>query len=78
MRCATRGGLVVDPRKTTQHYRRRVFDRVWHQNSVVSVLAGIKGGVWRHHEACIEAKQLRVERVAIRSKCQELGPFRPS
>jgi hypothetical protein len=43
MRCATHGGLVVNPRKTTQRYERRVFDRVWPQNSVVVVFAGIGG-----------------------------------
>jgi hypothetical protein len=68
MRYATHDGLVVDPRKTTQHYGQRVFDRVWTQNSVVAVPAGIRGGTWHHREGCIKAKQLRVERMTVRSK----------
>jgi hypothetical protein len=65
-RCDTHGGLVVEPQKTTQRYGRRVFDRVWSQNSAVAVLLGIGGNTWRHHGGCVEEKQLRVECVAIR------------
>jgi hypothetical protein len=75
IRCATRCGLVVDPRKITQCYRQRVFDRVWLQNSAVAVPVAIRGGTWRHHEGCVKAKQLHVERVAIISKSQELIHF---
>jgi hypothetical protein len=75
MRCATHGGLVVDPRKNTQRYGRRVFDRVRPQNSVMAVPTGIRGGTWRHREGCVKVKELRVERVAVRSKSQELVHF---
>jgi hypothetical protein len=68
MWCATRGGLVVDPRKTTQRYGRQVFDRVWLQNSAVAVSAGIRGGMWRHCKGYVKTKQLRMERVAVRLK----------
>jgi hypothetical protein len=61
--------------KTTQRYGQRVFDRVWRQNSVVVVPAGIEGSMWRHHKGCIKAKQLRLERVAGRSKSQVLALF---
>jgi hypothetical protein len=70
-------GLVVDPRKNTHRYIWWVFDRVWPQNLAVAVLVGIRGGTWRHHGGCIEAKQLRAECVAIRSKSQELVHFSP-
>jgi hypothetical protein len=60
----TCGGLVVDPRKTTQHYGRRGFNRVCPQNSVVAVPVGIRGDTWRHHEGCVMAKQLCLDRVA--------------
>jgi hypothetical protein len=78
MQCATRAGLVVDPRKTTQHYGWWVFDRVWPQNSAVAVPMGIKGGIRRHHEGCIETKQIHVERVTVRSIFEELLHFAPS
>jgi hypothetical protein len=35
------------------------------QNSEVAVPMGIEDGTWRHHEGSVEAKQLRVECVAI-------------
>jgi hypothetical protein len=72
---STRGGLMADPRKNTQRYGRRVFDRVRPQNSVMAVPTGIRGGTWRHREGCVKAKELRVERVAVRSKSQELVHF---
>jgi hypothetical protein len=75
MWCATHGGLVVDPRKTTQHYGWRVFDRVWPENSVVAVPRGIRGGTWHHHKRCIKAKQLRV---VVRSKSKELVHVAPA
>jgi hypothetical protein len=75
MRCTTRGGLVVDPRKPTQRYGRRVYDRVWPQNLVAAVPARIGGDTWCHHNGCVKEKQLRVERVAVRSKSQELVHF---
>jgi hypothetical protein len=53
------------------------YDRVWPQNSSVAVSVGIGGGTWRHHEGCIEAKQLHVEHVAVRSISQELVHFAP-
>jgi hypothetical protein len=77
MWCASRSGLVVDPRKTTQCYGRRVFDRVWPQNSAVVVSAGIRGDTWHHREGCVKANQLHVECMAVRSKSQELVHFAP-
>jgi hypothetical protein len=71
-------GLVVDPRKTTQHYGQWVFDRVWPQNSSMAVLTGIRGGTWRHREGCVKAKQLCVECVVVISKYQELVYFAPA
>jgi hypothetical protein len=56
----------------------RFFDRIWPQNSAVADSAGIGGGLWRHHEGCVEVKQLGAERVAIRSKSQELVYFAPN
>jgi hypothetical protein len=47
------------------------------QNSAVAVQAGIGGGTWHHHGGCVEAKQLHVERVSVRSKSQELVHFAP-
>jgi hypothetical protein len=64
--CDTHGGLVVKPRKSTQRYGRRVFNRVWPQNSAVVIPVGIGGDMWHHHEGCVKAKQLRVEHVAVR------------
>jgi hypothetical protein len=78
MRWATHCGLVVEPQKPTQCYRRHIFDRVWPQNLVVVVPVGIICDMWRHHEGCVKAKQLRVERVAVRSISQELVHFAPS
>jgi hypothetical protein len=69
---------VADPRKNNQRYGRRVFDRDRPQNSVVAVPTGIGGGMWRHHGGCVEEKQLRVERVAVRSISQELVHFAPA
>jgi hypothetical protein len=78
MRCAARSRLVVDPQKITQCYRQRVFDRVWPQNSTVLVPARFGDDMWRHHEGCVKAKQLRVERATVRSKSQELVHFPPA
>jgi hypothetical protein len=36
---------------------------------------GIEGDMWHHHGGCTEAKQLRVERVTVRSISQELVHF---
>jgi hypothetical protein len=47
------------------------------QNSAVAVQAGIGGGTWHHHGGCVEAKQLHVERVTVRSKSKELVHFAP-
>jgi hypothetical protein len=75
MRCATHGGLVTDPQKTTLRYRRWVFDRVWPQKSMVAVLAGTGGSTWRQSKGCIKAKQLRVERVASDKKPRSWSIF---
>jgi hypothetical protein len=39
------------------------------------VSTGIICGTWCHHIRCVEAKQLRVEHVAVKSKFQELVHF---
>jgi hypothetical protein len=49
------------------------FAKFGPQNSLVAVPVGIRGGTWCHHEMCVERKQLHVERVAVRSKSQELA-----
>jgi hypothetical protein len=41
------------------------------------VPAGIGGSTWCHHEGCVKVKQLRVERVAVKSISQELVHFAP-
>jgi hypothetical protein len=38
------------------------------QNSVAVILEGTGGRTWHHSEGCINAKHLRVERVAVESK----------
>jgi hypothetical protein len=38
---------------------------------------GIRGGTRRHHEGCIELKQICVERVTIKSISEELLHFAP-
>jgi hypothetical protein len=50
--CDTHDCLVVDPRKTTKRYGRRVFDRIWPQNSAVAIVEGTGGGTWCHNEGC--------------------------
>jgi hypothetical protein len=52
--CDTHGGLVVKSRKPTQLRWR--------------VPMGNRGDTGRHHEWCIKAKQLHMERVVVRSK----------
>jgi hypothetical protein len=44
-------------------------------NSLVVVPTGIIGGTWHHHEGCIEAKQLRMELMVVRSISEELVHF---
>jgi hypothetical protein len=77
IRCAALRRLVVDPRKTTQRYKRRAFDRVWPPNLAVTVTTGIRGDTWHHHEGSVKAKQIQVEHVAVRSKFQKLVHFAP-
>jgi hypothetical protein len=57
---------VIDTRKTTQRYGRRVLDRVWPQNPTKAVPAGTGGDTWRDQGGCVKAKQLYVKSVAIR------------
>jgi hypothetical protein len=76
-RCDTRGGLVIDTRKTTQRYGRRVLDRVWPQNRTEAVPAGTGGDTWRDQGGCVKAKQLCVKSVAIRWKLRDLVHFTP-
>jgi hypothetical protein len=73
MRCATRGGFMVE----RQNHPAATFTEFGPQKLVVAVLAEIRGGTWRHHEGCVVAKQLCVERMAVRSKSQELVHFTP-
>jgi hypothetical protein len=47
-----------------------------HQNLVV-VSAGMRGGMWRHREACVEAKESHGEHVAIRYTYHKLDHFTP-
>jgi hypothetical protein len=58
---------VVEPRKTSQRCGR------WVLLSLASKLGGavpvgIREDMWHHHEGCIEAKQLLVERMAVKPK----------
>jgi hypothetical protein len=43
----------------------------------VVIRVGIGGCTWRHPKGCVKVKQLRVERVAIGEKLQELVHFTP-
>jgi hypothetical protein len=63
--------------KTTQHHVWRVSIEFGPKNSVVRFRweSEEARGSWHHREGCIEAKQLRVERVAVWSKSQELVHF---
>jgi hypothetical protein len=65
--CDTHVGLVVWASKPPSATNVR-FAKFGPQNSVATVLVGIGGDTWHHNEGCIEAKQLHVERVAVRSK----------
>jgi hypothetical protein len=56
-------GLASKPPSTTDDR----FAEFGSQNLVVTVPVGIRGGTW-HHEGCVKAKQLRVERMAVGSK----------
>jgi hypothetical protein len=47
------------------------------QNSAVAAPEEIGGGTWRHKRGCVKAKQLRVERVVVKSKLQLLVHFSP-
>jgi hypothetical protein len=44
------------------------FDEFGPQHSVVVVPEGTGGGTWRHSEGCVKTKQLRVDRMIVRSK----------
>jgi hypothetical protein len=69
--------LVVEPQKIAQQYGRWVVDRAWPQNSAVAVPTRSGGGTWHHSKGCVKANQLRVERMTIGSKTQELVHFSP-
>jgi hypothetical protein len=47
------------------------------ENSTVTNPVGIEGGTRHHREGWVKTKQLRVERMAVRSKSQELVHFAP-
>jgi hypothetical protein len=63
--CATHDDLVVEPQN---HLALRMigFHRVGPQNSAVAIPTRIIGGMWRHHEGCVEAKQLHEECMLVR------------
>jgi hypothetical protein len=71
MRCATRHDFVVEP----QNHPVVSFAEFGPHNSLVAILAGMRGDMWHHYEGWVEAKQLSVERVAIRSKSLEFVHF---
>jgi hypothetical protein len=67
MWCDTHGGLVVEPQNYPTLWMTGFIEFV-PQNSAAAVLEGTGGDTWRHNEWCVKAKQLLVERVAVRSK----------
>jgi hypothetical protein len=77
MRCATCGGLVVEPQNHPA-LRMMGFAEFGPQNSAVTVLVGIGYGTRRNHVGCVGAKQLHVECMTVRSKSQELVQFASS
>jgi hypothetical protein len=72
--CDTHGSLVVEPQNHPA-LQMSSFTEFEPQNSDVVVPEGTSGGTWRHSEGCIKAKQLRVERMAIRSKTRSWSIF---
>jgi hypothetical protein len=50
--------------------------RVWASKSG-AVLAGIGGGTWRHHEACVQAKLSHKGRVAVGCFYLKLDHYAP-
>ena len=66
-RCDSHGSLVVVPQN---HHALRMtgFDEFGPKNSTTAVLDETGGVTWYHSERCVKAKQLRVERVFVRSK----------
>jgi hypothetical protein len=66
-RCNTYCGLVIwdsKPPNATDGG----FAKFGPQNLATTVPLVICGGTWHHSEGCVKAKQLCVERVAIKSK----------
>jgi hypothetical protein len=64
-------GLVVWPSKPTVD-----SFRVWSQNLVVA-WDGLRGNMWHHNEACIDAKQSHEELVVLRCTNLKLAHFGP-
>jgi hypothetical protein len=64
MRWATCDGFIVEP----QNHPVAGFAEFGPQNLVVAVPTGIGDDTCRHHQGCIEAKQLCTKCVAVRSK----------
>jgi hypothetical protein len=77
-RCDTHEGLVVEPQNDPALWMAGFFPEFGPQNSVTVVPEEIGGSTWHHSEECIKAKQLRVERLTIRSKTLGLVYFAPS
>jgi hypothetical protein len=65
--CNTHDGLVVEPQNHPALWMVG-FAEFGPQNTATAVLEAIDGSTWRHSEGCIKAKQLRVERVPVKSK----------
>ena len=59
------------PRK----HRRTVFG--FEPQNLVRVLVGTGGDTWRHHEACVEAKQSREELMFVRCTHLKVDYFAP-
>jgi hypothetical protein len=54
----TRGGLMVV-------LQMEGFVEFGPQNSMAAFPEGTNGGMWRHSEGCVHAKQIHVERVSV-------------
>jgi hypothetical protein len=52
--------------RTTQRYKRWVFNYVCPQNSAVAISVETGCGIWLDHGGCDNAKQLCVKSVAVR------------
>jgi hypothetical protein len=64
MCCDTHVSLVFAASKPPN----AIFVECGLQNSVTMVSVGISSDMWHHSEGSVKVKQLRVERVAVKSK----------